>query len=70
MNSLWVFTATAIQGVQHRNFGLFFGSYMMIFLLVGAGNGSTYKMIPAIFRAKSAAAPMRSGDSASVAATG
>jgi MFS transporter, NNP family, nitrate/nitrite transporter len=44
-----VFTATAINGVQHRNFGLFFASYMVIFLLVGAGNGSTYKMIPNIF---------------------
>jgi NNP family nitrate/nitrite transporter-like MFS transporter len=44
-----VFTATAIGGVSTRNFGLFFGSYMVIFLLVGMGNGSTYKMIPAIF---------------------
>jgi MFS transporter, NNP family, nitrate/nitrite transporter len=44
-----LFTALAINGVQNRNFGLFFGSYMVIFLLVGAGNGSTYKMIPNIF---------------------
>jgi NNP family nitrate/nitrite transporter-like MFS transporter len=44
-----LFTATAINGVQHRNFGQFFASYMAIFLLVGAGNGSTYKMIPNIF---------------------
>ena len=44
-----LFTATAINGVQNRNFGLFFASYMVIFLLVGAGNGSTYKMIPNIF---------------------
>ena len=44
-----LFTATAIGGVSDRNFGLFFGSYMVIFLLVGMGNGSTYKMIPAIF---------------------
>jgi MFS transporter, NNP family, nitrate/nitrite transporter len=44
-----VFTATAIMGVQHRSFALFFGSYMMIFLLAGMGNGSTYKMIPSIF---------------------
>jgi NNP family nitrate/nitrite transporter-like MFS transporter len=44
-----IFTAVAINGVQNRNFGLFFGSYMVIFLLVGAGNGSTYKMIPNIF---------------------
>jgi NNP family nitrate/nitrite transporter-like MFS transporter len=44
-----LFTATAISGVQNRNFALFFASYMVIFLLVGAGNGSTYKMIPNIF---------------------
>ena len=44
-----LFTAMAVDGVQNRNFALFFGSYMLIFLLVGAGNGSTYKMIPNIF---------------------
>ncbi|HZQ83194.1 MAG TPA: MFS transporter [Acidimicrobiales bacterium] len=44
-------TATAITGVQHRSFGLFFGSYMVIFLFAGMGNGSTYKMIPSIFAA-------------------
>jgi NNP family nitrate/nitrite transporter-like MFS transporter len=42
-------TAVAIQGVQGRSFGVFFGSYMVIFLLAGMGNGSTYKMIPTIF---------------------
>ena len=41
--------AVAISGVQDRSFGLFFGSYMVLFLLAGMGNGSTYKMIPAIF---------------------
>ncbi|MDQ4134003.1 MAG: NarK/NasA family nitrate transporter [Actinomycetota bacterium] len=46
-----LFTATAIAGVNGRNFGLFFGSYMAIFLLAGMGNGSTYKMIPSIFAA-------------------
>jgi NNP family nitrate/nitrite transporter-like MFS transporter len=46
-----ILTATAMSGVNNRNFGLFFASYMVIFLLVGAGNGSTYKMIPNIFAA-------------------
>jgi MFS transporter, NNP family, nitrate/nitrite transporter len=45
-----VFTATAIVGVQERSFHLFFGSYMVIFLMSGIGNGSTYKMIPSIFQ--------------------
>ncbi|MGH9154038.1 MAG: MFS transporter [Acidimicrobiales bacterium] len=44
-----VSTVTAIVGVQDRSFPLFFGSYMVVFLLAGMGNGSTYKMIPAIF---------------------
>jgi NNP family nitrate/nitrite transporter-like MFS transporter len=44
-----VATGFAIAGVQHRTFALFFGSYMVIFLLSGIGNGSTYKMIPSIF---------------------
>jgi NNP family nitrate/nitrite transporter-like MFS transporter len=43
------FTAIAIGGVQQRSFPVFFGSYMVIFLLAGMGNGSTYKMIPSIF---------------------
>jgi NNP family nitrate/nitrite transporter-like MFS transporter len=44
-----VFTGIAIAGVQQRSFPLFFGSYMVIFLMAGMGNGSTYKMIPSIF---------------------
>ena len=44
-----LFTAAAIYGVQERSFPMFFGSYMVIFLLSGVGNGSTYKMIPSIF---------------------
>jgi MFS transporter, NNP family, nitrate/nitrite transporter len=43
------FTAVAIHGVQARSFPIFFGSYMVIFLLSGTGNGSTYKMIPSIY---------------------
>jgi MFS transporter, NNP family, nitrate/nitrite transporter len=46
-----VFTATAIAGVNGRSFPLFFASFMAIFLLAGMGNGSTYRMIPAIFAA-------------------
>lgn len=43
------FTLLAIAGVNEHSFALFFGSYMVIFLLSGAGNGSTYRMIPVIF---------------------
>jgi NNP family nitrate/nitrite transporter-like MFS transporter len=42
-------TAIAIVGVQSRSFATFFGAYMVVFLVSGIGNGSTYKMIPSIF---------------------
>src|SRR3990170_3758446 len=45
------FTLLAIVGVSERSFGLFFASYMVIFMLAGAGNCSTYRMIPSIFAA-------------------
>ena len=63
-----VFTGIAIVGVQHRSFGLFFGSYMVIFVLSGLGNGSTYKMIPSIFATLGRTHALESGtDSAAVA---
>jgi NNP family nitrate/nitrite transporter-like MFS transporter len=32
------------------SFGLFFACFMVLFVATGVGNGSTYRMIPAIFR--------------------
>ncbi|MBW3608498.1 MAG: MFS transporter [Actinobacteria bacterium] len=46
-----IFTVTAIVGVNEHSFPIFFGSFMVIFLLAGMGNGSTYRMIPSIFAA-------------------
>jgi NNP family nitrate/nitrite transporter-like MFS transporter len=46
-----LFTVLAIVGVNERSFGLFFAAFCVIFFLAGAGNGSTYRMIPAIFSA-------------------
>jgi MFS transporter, NNP family, nitrate/nitrite transporter len=46
-----VATAAAIAGVHQHSFPLFFGAFMAVFLLAGMGNGSTYRMIPAIFAA-------------------
>ena len=34
---------------------LFFGAYLLLVVATGVGNGSTYRMIPAIFRAKAVA---------------
>ncbi|HEY8821388.1 MAG TPA: MFS transporter, partial [Dermatophilaceae bacterium] len=39
-----------IYSVQHRAFGPFLGSFLVLFVLTGLGNGSTYRMIPAIYR--------------------
>jgi MFS transporter, NNP family, nitrate/nitrite transporter len=44
-----VFTGTAIAAVDSHSFTWFFVSYMFIFFLSGIGNGSAYRMIPAIF---------------------
>jgi NNP family nitrate/nitrite transporter-like MFS transporter len=43
------FTATAIVGAERQSFALFVSSYTFVFLFSGAGNGSTYRMIPTIF---------------------
>jgi NNP family nitrate/nitrite transporter-like MFS transporter len=39
-----------IWSVEHQAFGPFLGSFLMLFVLTGVGNGSTYRMIPAIYR--------------------
>jgi NNP family nitrate/nitrite transporter-like MFS transporter len=39
-------------GLAAHNVWLFFGAYMLLVTTTGVGNGSTYRMIPAIFRAK------------------
>ncbi len=44
-----LFTGVAIAGVNAHSFALFLGAYLVIFLFSGMGNGSAYRMIPAIF---------------------
>jgi len=39
-----------IWSVEHHAFGPFLGSFLALFVLTGIGNGSTYRMIPAIYR--------------------
>jgi MFS transporter, NNP family, nitrate/nitrite transporter len=39
-----------IWSVQHHAFGPFLGSFLVLFVLTGLGNGSTYRMIPTIYR--------------------
>lgn len=40
---------SAVIGVQQKSLPLFFVSFMVLFVATGVGNGSTYRMIPAIF---------------------
>jgi MFS transporter, NNP family, nitrate/nitrite transporter len=42
-----------ILSVERHGFGSFLGSFLVLFVLTGLGNGSTYRMIPAIYRALS-----------------
>ena len=39
----------AVVGVQQKSLPVFFASFMVLFVATGVGNGSTYRMIPAIF---------------------
>jgi NNP family nitrate/nitrite transporter-like MFS transporter len=41
----------AITGLKQHSFGLFFAAFMVLFTGAGIGNGATYRMIPAVFRA-------------------
>ncbi|PRY63197.1 NNP family nitrate/nitrite transporter-like MFS transporter [Knoellia remsis] len=41
----------AVQALRSQSFGLFFASFLVLFTGAGLGNGATYRMIPAVFRA-------------------
>jgi NNP family nitrate/nitrite transporter-like MFS transporter len=51
-----VMTALLIVASNAKSLALFTTAFIVLFVLTGIGNGSTYKMIPAIFRAKAKAA--------------
>ncbi|WP_067830059.1 MFS transporter [Actinomadura kijaniata] len=44
--------AVVAAAVGAGSWGLFLGAFLLVFVTTGIGNGSTYKMIPAIFRAR------------------
>ena len=56
--TLWNFVlmgvaaAIVVVGERSGSFGLFFGAFLVLFVTAGLGNGSTYRMIPAIFVAQ------------------
>ncbi|RZQ62628.1 nitrate/nitrite transporter [Amycolatopsis suaedae] len=55
-------TVVAIVASNAGSLPLFTGAFIALFVLSGVGNGSTYKMIPAIFVAKAANAIAAGGD--------
>jgi len=54
----------AVVGLRAESFGVFFASFLWLFVFTGVGNGSVYRMIPAVFVGTSA------GDSGSLVAAG
>ncbi|AHH95138.1 MFS transporter [Kutzneria albida] len=56
--TLWNFVVmglaavVVVTGERTGNFPLFFGAFLVLFVTTGVGNGSTYRMIPAIFAAQ------------------
>jgi MFS transporter, NNP family, nitrate/nitrite transporter len=43
-------TVSAIFALREHAFGAFLASFLVLFTATGAGNGSVYRMIPAVFR--------------------
>ncbi|MDT0307857.1 nitrate/nitrite transporter [Streptomyces sp. DSM 44917] len=53
-----VATSVVVAASMSESLALFITGFIILFVLTGLGNGSTYKMIPGIFQAKAAAAGM------------
>ncbi len=64
----WTFAAMAVGAAvvltasRMESLGLFLVGFVLLFILSGIGNGSTYKMIPAVFRAEADAAVAAGAD--------
>jgi len=56
--TFWNFAAMAVSGLvvwvasRDESLGLFYVGFLLLFVLSGLGNGSVYKMIPTIFKAR------------------
>jgi NNP family nitrate/nitrite transporter-like MFS transporter len=57
-----VFTALLLAASGQKSFALFVTVFSVLFVLTGIGNGSVYKMIPALYADKAAAAVTAGGD--------
>ncbi|CAL9556045.1 Nitrate_nitrite transporter NarK [Streptomyces sp. enrichment culture] len=58
-------TAVLIVASMRDSLGLFVTAFVVLFVLSGLGNGSTFKMIPGIFQAKAEAKGLTGEDAAS-----
>jgi len=59
-----------IIALDSGSFALFFGSFIVLFIATGVGNGSTYRMIPAVFTGRPKAAAGCIGIAGAVGAFG
>ncbi|MER5636732.1 MFS transporter [Kitasatospora sp. NPDC002227] len=56
--TIWAFAtmpvgaAGVVYALREHNYPLFLASFLLLFVLAGVGNGSTYRMVPAIFAAR------------------
>jgi NNP family nitrate/nitrite transporter-like MFS transporter len=72
--TFWNFVAMAagaavvLLASQQNSLPLFLVGFVMLFVFSGVGNGSVYKMIPAIFTAKALMSTERAGEDGGVAA--
>ncbi|GAA0645475.1 NarK family nitrate/nitrite MFS transporter [Streptomyces thermocarboxydovorans] len=57
-------TAVLIAASMQKSLALFTVAFVVLFVLTGLGNGSTYKMIPGIFQAKAPAKGLRGEEAA------
>ncbi|NJP53415.1 NarK/NasA family nitrate transporter [Streptomyces sp. SBST2-5] len=57
-------TAVLIAASMQKSLALFTVAFVVLFVLTGLGNGSTYKMIPGIFQTKALAKGLRGEDAA------
>ncbi|WBB74490.1 NarK/NasA family nitrate transporter [Micromonospora sp. WMMD1128] len=66
--TFWNFVAMAggaglvLHAAREHSFPLYLAGFLALFVFSGIGNGSTYKMIPAIFRARATAEAELTGD--------
>ena len=57
-----VASTVILMGSAAKSLTIYAAGFIVLFVLTGVGNGSTYKMIPAIFRGKALAAIANGGD--------